>query len=221
MELSFEELEASASEDDLAAQAAASGTKVEGFGRHRPGRRSLPEHLPRERVLIAAPASCPAAGRPTVEARRGRHWTLEVIPRQWKVLETVRERFACRDCETITQPPAPFHVVPRGWAGPGFLAMLLFEKYSQHQPLNCQAERFARQGVPLSLPTLADQVGACRGAAPAAPPDRGACACLAAVEHDGRGVLHRGSRGRFGALRQAGDLQHRLGSLDSWDSQAG
>jgi len=63
-------------------------------------------------------------------------------------------------CETITQPPAPFHVVPRGWAGPSFLAMLLFEKYGQHQPLNRQAERFAREGVPLSTSTLADQVGA-------------------------------------------------------------
>jgi len=83
-----------------------------------------------------------------------------VIPRSWKVVQTVRERFSCRDCETITQPPAPFHVVPRGWAGPSFLAMLLFEKYGQHQPLNRQAERFAREGVPLSTSTLADQVGA-------------------------------------------------------------
>jgi transposase len=86
--------------------------------------------------------------------------TLEVIPRSWKVIQTVREKFSCRDCETITQPPAPFHVVPRGWAGPSFLAMVLFEKYGQHQPLNRQAERFAREGVPLSVSTLADQVGA-------------------------------------------------------------
>jgi transposase len=41
------------------------------------------------------------------------------------------------------------------------LAMILFEKYGQHQPLNRQAERYAREGVPLSLSTLADQVGAC------------------------------------------------------------
>ena len=72
----------------------------------------------------------------------------------------MREKFSCRDCEKIAQAPAPFHVVPRGWAGPSFLAMLLFEKYGQHQPLNRQAERFAREGVPLSLSTLADQVGA-------------------------------------------------------------
>jgi hypothetical protein len=39
--------------------------------------------------------------------------------------------------------------------------MLVFEKFGQHQPLNRQADRYAREGVPLSLSTLADQVGAC------------------------------------------------------------
>ena len=66
--------------------------------------------------------------------------TLEVIPRQWKVIQTVREKFSCRDCEKITQPPAPFHVTPRGFAGPNLLAMILFEKFGQHQPLNRQSE---------------------------------------------------------------------------------
>ena len=42
--------------------------------------------------------------------------TLESIPRQWKVIETVREKFTCRDCEKVSQAPAPFHVIPRGWA---------------------------------------------------------------------------------------------------------
>ena len=87
--------------------------------------------------------------------------TLEVIPRQWKVTQHVREKFTCRDCEKISQAPAPFHVIARGWAGPSLLAMILFEKYGQHQPLNRQSERYAREGVPLSLSTLADQVGGC------------------------------------------------------------
>src|ERR1043166_5393595 len=166
LELQLEELEASASEDDLAAEsAAAKTTSVAAFSRKRPARKPFPEHLPRERVVLPAPCACPACGG-TRLSKLGEDVTetLEVIPRQWKVLQTVRERFSCRDCETITQPPAPFHVVPRGWAGPSFLAMLLFEKYGQHQPLNRQAERFAREGVPLSLSTLADQVGAATAA---------------------------------------------------------
>src|SRR4030095_15470385 len=87
--------------------------------------------------------------------------TLEVVPRQWKVIQTVREKFSCRSCETIAQPPAPFHVTPRGFAGPNLLAMILFEKFGQHQPLNRQSDRYAREGIDLSVSTLADQVGAC------------------------------------------------------------
>ena len=86
--------------------------------------------------------------------------TLESVPRQWKVIETVREKFSCRDCEKISQAPAPFHVIPRGWAGPSLLAMILFEKFGQHQPLNRQAERYALEGVPIALSTMADAVGA-------------------------------------------------------------
>ena len=115
--------------------------------------------------MIAAPTNCPCCGS-TKLSKLGEDVTetLEVVPREWKVIQTVRERFSCRQCEAITQPPAPFHVTPRGFAGPSLLAMILFEKFGQHQPLNRQSERYAREGVDLSLSTLADQVGACAAA---------------------------------------------------------
>src|SRR5918999_312305 len=162
LELQLEELEASASEDEIAAEmAAAKTTTVTGFTRKRPSRQPLPAHLPRERVVEPAPCACPACGGGGLSQLGGDVTeTLEVIPRRWKVIQHIREKFSCRDCEAISQAPAPFHVTPRGWAGPNFLAMLLFEKFGQHQPLNRQAERYAREGVPLSLSTLADQVGA-------------------------------------------------------------
>ena len=161
MELQLEDLEADAAQDDLAAEVAAKTANVAAFERKKPVKKPFPEHLVRTRVIVPAPCSCPACGGKRL-SKLGEDVTetLEVIPRSWKVIQTVREKFSCRDCETITQPPAPFHVVPRGWAGPSFLAMLLFEKFGQHQPLNRQAERFAREGVPLSVSTLADQVGA-------------------------------------------------------------
>src|ERR671929_10647 len=163
MELAFEELESSASEDEIAAeQAVAKTTNVVAFTRKRPARQPFPEHLPRERVIEPGPTACLCCGSPRLR-KLGEDVTetLEVIPRQWKVIQHVREKFSCRDCEKISQAPAPFHVIPRGWAGPSLLAMILFEKYGQHQPLNRQADRYAREGVPLSLSTLADQVGAC------------------------------------------------------------
>ncbi|MDX8535967.1 IS66 family transposase [Mesorhizobium sp. VK25A] len=162
MELTFEELESTATQDEIAAeQAAARTTEVAPYVRKRPARQPFPEHLPRERVVEPAPAACHCCGGHRLR-KLGEDITetLEVVPRQWKVIQHVREKFTCRDCEAISQAPAPFHATPRGWAGPSLLAMILFEKFGQHQPLNRQAERYAREGVPLSLSTLADQVGA-------------------------------------------------------------
>jgi transposase len=163
MELQLEDLEACATADELAAEQAAVRTQtVRSFARRRPSRKPFPAHLPRERIVIAAPESCPCCGSAKL-SKLGEDVTetLEVIPRQWKVIQTVREKFSCRSCETIAQPPAPFHVTPRGFAGPSLLAMILFEKFGQHQPLNRQSERYAREGIDLSVSTLADQVGAC------------------------------------------------------------
>jgi transposase len=159
--LQFEELEASATEDELAAEiAVAKTTTVAGFKRKRPERNTFPEHLPRERVVIDPPTACDCCGGKRLR-KLGEDVTktLEAVPRQWKVIETVREKFTCQDCEKISQPPAPFHVIARGWAGANLLAMILFEKFGQHQPLNRQAERYALEGVPISLSTMADAVG--------------------------------------------------------------
>ena len=163
MELQLEDLEAAATEDELAAEKSAARTQtVQSFQRRRPSRKRFPDHLPRERVVIAAPEICPCCGSAKL-SKLGEDITetLEVIPRQWKVIQTVREKFSCRECEKISQPPAPFHVTPRGFAGPNLLAMILFEKFGQHQPLNRQSERYRREGIDLSVSTLADQVGAC------------------------------------------------------------
>jgi hypothetical protein len=54
--------------------------------------------------------------------------TKAFIPRQWKVIQHVREKFSCRTCEAITQPPAPSHPIARGRAGPGLLGHILFAK---------------------------------------------------------------------------------------------
>lgn len=162
LELQLEELETAATEDALAAEQVAdkATTTVRSFTRRRPVRKPFPDHLPRERVVVEAPDICSCCGSDRlVKMGEDITETLEVIPRQWKVIQTVREKFTCRACEKISQPPAPFHAIPRGWAGPSLIAMIVFEKYGQHQPLNRQAARFAHEGVELSLSTLADLVG--------------------------------------------------------------
>src|SRR5512143_315474 len=60
MELQLEELETTATEEELAAEKAAARTQtVQSFQRKRPARKPFPEHLPRERILIPVPECCP------------------------------------------------------------------------------------------------------------------------------------------------------------------
>jgi transposase len=161
LELELEELVTTASEDELAAQAAAAKTQnVRPFMRKRPVRKPWPDDIEHERVVIEAPTSCACCGGSRL-AKIGEDVTktLEEIPRRFKVIETVREKFTCRDCEKISQPPAPFHTTPRGFIGPQLLATILFDKFGMHIPLNRQSVRFKAERIDLPLSTLADQVG--------------------------------------------------------------
>jgi transposase len=163
LELQLAELEEDAAQAEAAARMAAASEKitVPSFERRRPARRPLPEHLPRERVVYPAPATCPCCGGGTLrKIGEDVTETLELIPRQWKVIQHVREKFSCRACEAITQPPAPSHPIARGRAGPKLLAHVLFSKYGLHLPLNRQSAVHAREGIDLDVSTLADWVGA-------------------------------------------------------------
>ena len=102
LELQLEELEAAANEDALAAEQAASGTDttVCAFTRRKPVRKAFPAHLPRERVVVEAPTNCSCCGSDrivkmgedieplsAIGPRTMASETLEVIPRQWKVIQ--------------------------------------------------------------------------------------------------------------------------------------
>jgi transposase len=164
LELELGELVAAASEDATKAEKAADKEgrprRLDSPPRGQPVRAPLPAHLPRERVVLPSPTACPCCGGKLSKLGEDVTETLEVEPIRWKVIQTVRERFSCRSCETITQPPAPFHPIARGRAGPNLLAMILEAKFGQHLPLNRQSEAYAFQGIELSVSTIADWVGA-------------------------------------------------------------
>ena len=167
LELQLEEVETTATEDEAVAAVAAAAAKakqadsvVKSFTRKRPVRGPLPAHLPRERNVLPSPCACPDCGGKLSKIGEDITETLEVIPRRYKVIQTVREKFSCRTCEKISQEPAPFHPIARGRAGPNLLAMVLYGKFGNHQPLNRQSENFFREGLLLSVSTLADWVGA-------------------------------------------------------------
>ena len=161
LELQLADLEENAAQAETAAQMTAEKIAVPAFERRKSARRPLPEHLPRERLVYPVPATCPCCGENRLR-KLGEDVTetLELIPRQWKVIQHVREKFVCRACEAISQPPAPSHPIARGRAGPRLLAHVLFAKYGLHLPLNRQSEVYHREGIDLDVSTLADWVGA-------------------------------------------------------------
>jgi transposase len=162
LEMQLEDLETAAAEAEAAIEPASDETTtVRPFARAKPVRAPLPDHLPRERVVVPAPTACPCCGGKLAKLGETITETLESIPRSYKVIQTVREKFSCRSCEKITQPPAPFHPIARGRAGPELLATVMHAKFGEHQPLNRQSERFAAEGIELSVSTLADWVGSC------------------------------------------------------------
>ena len=162
LELQLEELEAGAAEDDAALGTDPAGEQAAPARiRRKPVRGPLPAHLPRERVVIPGPTACPCCQGALSKLGEDVTETLELVPRRWKVVQTVREKLVCRACETISQPPAPIHPIARGRAGPELLATVLDAKFAQHLPLNRQSEVFAREGIELDTSTLADWVGAC------------------------------------------------------------
>jgi transposase len=164
LELQLADLEADAAQAEATARTAAATSEkitVASFERLKPMRRPLPEHLPRERIVYPTPSTCRCCGGGMLrKIGEDVTETLELIPRQWKVIQHVREKFSCRACEAITQPPAPSHPIARGRAGPKLLAHILFSKYGLHLPLNRQSAVYAREGIDLDVSTLADWVGA-------------------------------------------------------------
>jgi hypothetical protein len=83
LELELGELVAAASEDAAKAEnAAGKDRSVQGTTpRRQPARAPLPEHLPRERVVITAPTACPCCGGKLSKLGEDITETLEVVPR--------------------------------------------------------------------------------------------------------------------------------------------
>lgn len=80
--------------------------------------------------------ACAAAGTGSARLGEGTTKRLEVTPRRWIVVQYFYDKFTCHDLDRVSQAPSPFHSTASGWADPSLLAMIMFEKFSQHQPLN-------------------------------------------------------------------------------------
>lgn len=87
---------------------------------------------------------------------------LEFIPAKVKVIEHVRPKYACRECEksgtsnSVKQAPVPKSIIPKGYATPSLVSQIIISKYQYGLPLYRQESMFKQYGIELSRKTMAD-----------------------------------------------------------------
>lgn len=126
-----------------------------------PKRQALPPELPRIEIRHEPESTTCPCGCQLERIGEDVAEKLDYIPGVAQVERHIRGKWACRQCETLTQAPAPAHVIDKGLASTGLLAHVLVAKYADHLPLYRQQKIFERAGVKLATSTLADWVGVC------------------------------------------------------------
>ena len=125
-----------------------------------PKRKPLPDHLPREEILLDVPSdACPCCGGTMHRIGESESEMLDWVPARLRVIRTTRPKYACRVCNKVVQAAAPERPIAGGLATPALLAQVLISKYCDHTPLYRQSQIFARHGVEIERSTLAGWVG--------------------------------------------------------------
>lgn len=121
------------------------------------GRKPLPPELPRiPRIydLLESEKIC-ACGCALAYIKDEKSEQLEIIPAKIYVIEHIRKKYACRNCEeTIKTAPMPTPPIPRSIAASGLLSHVLVSKFQDHLPLFRQEHILRRIGVDIPRATL-------------------------------------------------------------------
>ncbi len=127
-------------------------------------RKPLPKTLPRDIIeldLDDDEKECPCCQHSLHKIGEDRSEKLEFTPAVLKVLEYVRPKYACRECEKtkdnchIIQKPAPVSIIPKSFATESLLANIILGKYRYAMPLYRQESLFSQSGIELSRTTMA------------------------------------------------------------------
>ena len=129
--------------------------------RSKPRRQSLPAQLPRTEIYHDPESTTCECGCALTRIGEDVSEKLDYEPGQFSVERHIRSKWACKQCETITQVPVAPHLIDKGIPTTNLLAQVLISKYADHLPLYRQAQIYARAGVELPRSTLADWVGSC------------------------------------------------------------
>jgi transposase len=120
-----------------------------------PGRKPLPESLPRIEEVIACDANCTRCGGTTAVIGYDTSEVLDREPAKWFVRVTKREKRSCGKCSSVQMPPVASRIVEKGLASDRVVIETVVSKYCDHVPLYRQEAMLEREaGVELSRATL-------------------------------------------------------------------
>ena len=137
------------------------------YSRKKSKRKPLPKDLPREIIvhdLTDEEKVCSCCNGQLHKIGEDKAEKLDFIPAKVKVIEHVRPKYACRECEktgvanTIKQAPVPFSPIPKGIATSSLLSQLITSKYQYGLPLYRQESMFKQYGIELSRKTMSDWI---------------------------------------------------------------
>lgn len=120
------------------------------------GRMKLPTDLPREEVLLEPDqdvSGLTMIGKEITEE-------LERIPGKLFVRQYIRPKYALPNGEGVVIADLPARPIDKGIPGPGLLAQIVIDKYTDHLPIHRQQQRFEREGIKLPSSTLTDWIAA-------------------------------------------------------------
>ena len=163
-QLAFEDLETAMAEVEAQKHAQAPEDDKKPRPNRAKGKRTskdLPDSLPRiEEVIEPESLECPCGCGRMHKIGEDRSTRIDIVPAQYRVIETVRPKYACRVCtDGVTQAPAPAWLIEGGLPTEGAIAHVLISKYADHLPLFRQSQILARSGLDIHRATLADWVG--------------------------------------------------------------
>ena len=120
-----------------------------------PGRKPLPENLPRIEEVIACDASCARCGGATAVIGYDSSEVLDREPAKWFVRVTKREKRACGKCSEVRMAELGPRIVEKGLASDRVVIETVISKYCDHVPLYRQEAMLEREaGVEISRATL-------------------------------------------------------------------
>ena len=133
-ELMLEDIEASRAEAELRSGITPLPELDDAF--EKPKRKPLPDGLPTEELVYAAPCNCPTCGGTSfLKAADRVVQVLEHVPASVKIVRHVEKRMICRECDTTVAGEMPTLPIERGRPGPGLLAHIMIAKFDDHIPL--------------------------------------------------------------------------------------